>query len=355
MSGKKVCIIGLMSGTSLDGLDIVYVEFDTADYKNFLIHHSETKTYPKVWKEKLATAIHFSKEELEQIDIEYGHLLASYVNGFVKENNIVDIDFIASHGHTVLHQPDNGITLQIGNGQVLANETSIKVVCDFRTQDVALGGQGAPLVPIGDALLFQQYDACLNLGGFANVSFKEKEKRIAFDICPVNIVMNHYVRKLGLDFDDKGAIASSGQINDMLLKELNQLAYYQKESPKSLGLEWVQQNIFPLIDAYQLDVKTILRTFIEHIAVQITTSTKNNKNILITGGGTFNDFLIDRIRFFTISELVIPNAQIVDYKEALIFAFLGLLRVDNQVNCLSSVTGAKHDHSSGELFTPKKS
>tara|TARA_R110002073_G_scaffold174339_4_gene331537 strand:- start:88 stop:1146 length:1059 start_codon:yes stop_codon:yes gene_type:complete len=351
MSDEKTNIIGLMSGTSLDGLDLVYVAFDKKSYKTFKILHSETIPYSKKWKDKLVKAIHKSEEELLELDLEYGKLLAKKVNDFIKKNNILNIDFIASHGHTVLHQPEKGITLQIGNGQLLANETQQNVVCDFRTQDVKLGGQGAPLVPIGDEFLFHQYDACLNLGGFANVSFKEQNKRIAFDVCPVNIVLNYYVNTLGFDYDNKGEIALTGIINTKLLEELNSLNYYKTKPPKSLGLEWVQSTIFPLIDDKNLEIRDVLATFIEHVAIQITVSTKNCKNLFITGGGVFNEFLMQRINHYSNLEIIIPNSQIVNYKEALIFAFLGLLRVDNQVNCLSSVTGAKKDHSSGVIFT----
>jgi len=229
MSDEKINIIGLMSGTSLDGLDIVYVTFDKNTYKNFKIQHSETKPYSKFWKDKLLKAIHKTDEELKELDKEYGELIAVKVNDFIKENNIIGIDFIASHGHTILHQPEKGITLQIGNGQIIASETQNKVVCDFRTQDVKLGGQGAPLVPIGDEFLFPQYDACLNLGGFANVSFRENNKRIAFDICPVNTVLNYYVHTLGFDFDDKGHLASSGTVHIKLLQELNSLDFYKRK------------------------------------------------------------------------------------------------------------------------------
>ncbi len=301
----------------------------------------------------MAKAIDKSEKELQELDIEYGELLADKVTNFIKKNRISNLDFIASHGHTILHQPEKGITLQIGNGQIIANKTQQKVVCDFRTQDVKLGGQGAPLVPIGDDFLFHQYDACLNLGGFANVSFKEQHKRIAFDICPVNIVLNYYVSTLGLEYDDKGKIAASGIIHAELLGELNSLRFYKTEPPKSLGLEWVQSTIFPLIDKKNLTIKDVLATFIEHVAIQIAASTKKCKNVFITGGGAFNEFLMQRMKHHSSLEIIIPNSQIVNYKEALIFAFLGLLRIDNQVNCLKSVTGASENHSSGEIFTPK--
>ena len=342
--------IGLMSGTSLDGIDLVYVQFDKRNYKNFQILAAQTVSYTASWTNILKTAIHFSKESLQELDITYGTLLGNEINTFITENNIDKIDFIASHGHTILHQPNQGITLQIGNGKVIAELTKQKVVCDFRTQDVDLGGQGAPLVPIGDELLFSNYDYCLNLGGFANVSYKEKANRIAFDICPVNIVLNYYVQKLGFTYDDKGQISEKGTVNYELLKRLNSLDFYQKTAPKSLGLEWVQATIFPIIDALEKDIPTILRTFIEHSAIQIGKIIHKSTSVLITGGGVFNDFLIKKIEFYSAQKNELPTKALINYKEALIFAFLGLLRIENQVNCLRSVTGAKKDHSSGVIF-----
>lgn len=354
MNDEIINVIGLMSGTSLDGLDIVYVEFNKSRIKNFKIVFSETISYDDYWKCNLTNSINKTKEELVALDLEYGKYLGEKVNLFISSNKILNVDFIASHGHTVLHQPNKGITLQIGSGQKIMNITNKKVVCDFRTQDVIFGGQGAPLVPIGDELLFFNYDACLNLGGFANISYKQNSKRIAFDICPVNIVLNYYVSKLNFEYDDEGKIASKGVVNNKLLENLNSLEFYKKMHPKSLGLEWVKENILPLIDHFGLDVKDILRTFIEHIAIQISNAAKESKTILITGGGAFNKFLINRIEFLTDSKIIIPDDSTINYKEALIFALLGLLKLDNQINCLSSVTGASKDHSSGVIFTPKK-
>jgi len=352
MQGELVKIIGLMSGTSLDGLDIVYVEFDKNELKNFDIIHSETIKYSSEWESKLRNGIHENTQELVELDVEYAVLLSELIERFIKKNKISEIDFIASHGHTILHKPEEGYTLQIGNGQLISEKTNQKVICDFRTQDVNFGGQGAPLVPIGDELLFSEFDACLNLGGFANISYKRNNERIAFDISPVNIVLNHYVQKLGFGFDDEGKVAAKGKIDQELLNQLNQLSFYKKEHPKSLGLECVQEQIFPLIDSFELSVPTILRTFAEHIAIQISDSLKGRKDVLVTGGGVFNSFLMGRISFLSSAKVIIPSEEIINYKEALIFAVLGLLRSDNQVNCLSSVTGSKRDHSSGVVFIP---
>lgn len=236
----------------------------------------------------------------------------------------------------------------------MANELQQTVICDFRIQDVKLGGQGAPLVPIGDKLLFGNYTYCLNLGGFANLSFDVNNVRIAYDICPVNILLNQYIGVLGFEFDDKGEVAKSGTVNSSLLSELNSIKYYSDKPPKSLGLEWVKKHIIPVIDAYKLDTKDILRTFVEHIAIQISKQFSiKNASILITGGGAYNLFLIERIKSYSNVNIVIPSTKLIEFKEALIFGFLGVLRYRNEANCLSSVTGASKDHSSGKILQPK--
>ncbi|WP_343329071.1 anhydro-N-acetylmuramic acid kinase [Polaribacter staleyi] len=354
MNIGSVFVIGLMSGTSLDGIDLVYVKFDKNRYQDFDILHSETVAYSEKWKSTLQNAITFSSDALKSLDIAYGKLLGEVLNGFIDKFNIENVDFIASHGHTVLHQPQDGVTLQVGDGQTIANATNLKVICDFRTQDVQLGGQGAPLVPIGDELLFSDYEFCLNLGGFSNISFHKKGRRIAYDICPVNIVLNFYANKLGVDYDESGKIASKGKINKELLEKLNALSFYTKAPPKSLGLEWVQEIVFPLIDQLETNVSSILRTFVEHIAMQIGSVIAGSNSVLITGGGVFNSFLLERITFYAHIKITLTSSKIIDFKEALIFAFLGLLRSDGKVNCLKSVTGASKNHSSGEIFYPNR-
>lgn len=350
MKLNKNYAIGLMSGTSLDGVDLVYVSFEKTATYSFKIISSKTYSYTNEWKQKLKNAFNQPKEKIKALDIEYGTFLGNLVNSFIAEYKIGKIDFIASHGHTIFHNPEEGITLQIGNGNTIAKLTKLKVVCDFRTQDVQLGGQGAPLVPIGDKLLFAAYKYCLNLGGFANVSFDENGSRIAFDICPVNIVMNHYTQKIGLEYDDKGILAASGKIHIKLLEELNVLPFYNEQKPKSLGYEFVVEHIFPLIEKYNLPINDILRTFIAHVVLQISKKIKQDGELFVTGGGAFNTFLIDELKKELSIPVILPKRLIIDFKEALIFAFLGLLRIDNQVNCLKSVTGAKKDHSSGQIY-----
>ncbi len=347
-------VIALMSGTSLDGIDLIYVSFYHNNQWEFKIHYCKTYSYDPIWKQNLSTLTQKSLKELGPIDDDYTQYLAKVISGFIFENSLENIDFIASHGHTALHQPDNGITYQIGNQQTLADLLRHKVICDFRVQDMELGGQGAPLVPIGDRLLFGDYDYCLNLGGFANISFENNEERIAYDICPVNIVLNRYVSKLNLEYDDRGTMASSGKVHQGLLNSLNELSFYDEMPPKSLGLEWVQKKIFPLIDSFDLGVGDILRTFVEHTAIQISTALqKKESQVLITGGGVFNDFLIERLTYYSDARIIIPSKEIIEFKEALVFGLLGVLKDRNEVNCLSSVTGASHDHSSGKILIPK--
>ena len=355
MNKKTTRVIGLMSGTSLDGLDLVCVDFHQSDTLDYQIIASDTFSYSDDWQQKLKTAFHFNATEIEQIHLEYGRYLGDQVNRFIRTFDVSNVDFVASHGHTIFHKPDEGYTLQIGNGQSVANLTNLQVICDFRTQDVEMGGQGAPLVPIGDRLLFSEYSHCINLGGFANVSFDNSDgNRIAFDICPVNVILNQYADQLGFDYDENGHLASKGEFNLELFDTLNAIDFYSQTPPKSLGMEWVATYMNPILKSFALDAKSVLRTYVEHIAVQIATVVSSERSsILLTGGGAKNKFLVKRLEALTSSKIVIPSNEIIDYKEALIFALLGLLRSQNQVNCLRSVTGAKKDHSSGLIFTPE--
>jgi anhydro-N-acetylmuramic acid kinase len=346
-------IVGVMSGTSLDGVDLVFATFTFFQGRwTYKIHVSKTVSYTKRWHNILKNLVSKSLEELQVIDVEYTDYLAAIIQDFIFENNIENLDAICSHGHTALHQPEKGMTYQIGNLPRLCQFLKATIVCNFRVQDVALGGQGAPLVPIGDRLLFADYDFCLNLGGFANISTEINGQRIAYDVCPVNIVLNHYVSLLDLDYDDKGQIASKGTIHLHLLEQLNALSFYKKNPPKSLGLEWVNQEVFPLINSFQLPIETVLRTFVEHVAYQITNeiNKKAKVNILITGGGAYHEFLIDQIQEKTSNKLIVPDNELVEFKEALVFGFLGVLKLREEINCLSSVTGAKVNHSSGIIF-----
>ncbi len=342
-------VIGLMSGTSLDGLDIVLSKFYKINDKwNFDIIKSTTYEYSNDWKKNLENSHNLPAYQFVKLHNEYGVYIGNKVNDFIKNTNI-QIDLIASHGHTVFHQPDKNISWQIGNGAYIASTTQINTVSDFRTLDIAFGGQGAPLVPIGDNLLFSEYDYKINIGGFANISYIENSKTIAFDICPVNIVCNKISEKLALKYDDKGNLGRQGNIHNNLLDALNNIDYYNLEAPKSLSREWVENVFYPIVLKYNLNINDSLRTIYEHISIQfakILNKTKNKK-ILITGGGVYNEFLIELIKQKTNNKVIIPDNNIIEYKEALIFGFLGILRYQDKVNCLSSVTGATKDNIGG--------
>ena len=347
-------VIGVMSGTSLDGVDLAYITFKKESQWKFQIHMAETIPYNDDWLKILKQLLHFDINELRQMDTDYTLYLSTIIHQFITKHRIQSLDAVCSHGHTALHQPEKGLTYQIGNLPNIAKLVNQIVVCDFRVADVMLGGQGAPLVPIGDVLLFSNFDFCLNLGGFANISTTIDNERIAYDICPVNIVLNHYINQLGLNYDDKGRVASTGIIHKELLVQLNALEFYKRRYPKSLGIEWVVNQIFPLIDSFKLSTADILRTFTEHIAIQISNeiNTKQNATVLTTGGGAYHDFLIDRLQSHTKNTIMIPDKEIVEFKESLIFGLLGVLKLRGEVNCLQSVTGAKVNHSSGEIYNP---
>lgn len=346
-------VVGVMSGTSLDGIDLAHLHFSVENDKwTFEILECETISYDSSWLNNLKNAVDFSMSELEILNKNYTKLLGKIISEFIDHHKIENLDAVCSHGHTILHQPQKGITLQIGNLPEIATYTNQKVVCNFRVQDVTFGGQGAPLVPIGDRILFSDYDYCLNLGGFSNVSFEQNNQRIAFDISPVNTVLNFYANKLDLDYDDKGAISKSGKLNYNLFNELNTLEYYKKSFPKSLGFEFVKEIVLPLIEKHSISIEDKMHTFTEHIALQTSHSLpiKNGK-LLATGGGTYNDFLIERMQFHLPQmQIIIPDKKVLEFKEALIFGLLGVLKLRNEINVLCSVTGATHDHSSGEIY-----
>lgn len=354
MEKSEYRLIGVMSGTSLDGIDLVFTELSFNNKPEFSIISAETFPYPKEWREKLSAAINLDAPELNRLDEEYTQYLAEVIQRFIQKYEIDLLDAVCSHGHTIKHRPKQGITYQIGNMPKLASLINAPVVCDFRVQDVELGGQGAPLVPIGDRLLFNKFKYCINLGGFANISTEKDSQRIAYDICPVNTVLNFFMRKLDKDYDQDGKLAKTGEIDKDLLEKLNSLQYYKKQPPKSLGIEWVNCEIIPLLEKYQSDIPSILRTFTIHAATQIANSLDNaaESKVLLTGGGTFNKYFIEEIKSRSQCDFMIPDKQLIDFKEALIFALLGVLKLRGEVNVLSSVTGAKMDHSSGRVYEP---
>lgn len=341
-----------MSGTSLDGLDIAYCEF--SDDKNFQLLAAETYHYPAAWHERLATLHLASAEEYARADAELGRFFGEKVLHF-RENHPGRVDCIASHGHTVFHQPNNGFTAQIGDGNAISAVTGLPVVCDFRRLDVALGGQGAPLVPIGDRLLFGQYDSCINLGGIANISYETDGQRIAYDISPCNMALNHLAGMTGVTYDAGGGMARKGELITALLARLETLEYYHVPAPKTLGKEWFEKQFLPYLEPFKSQpVENLMRTVSEHIALRladaIAQSGADTHRVLVTGGGANNQFLLELLKekIGTI-EIVSIDQRIIDFKEAVIFALLAYLRLNKMNNTLASVTGASRDSSGGVI------
>ena len=351
---NKHRIIGIMSGTSLDGVDLAFCEFEeTTSGYSFILDVCETISYPEAWLYRLKTLPGSSAMEYAQAHTDYGKYLGTLARDFMNRS-AVSADFVASHGHTIFHNPAKHYTSQIGEGAAIAAACGLPVVCDFRTGDVAAGGQGAPLVPIGDHLLFSEFDYCLNLGGFANISMQTGDKRIAFDVSPANIILNHIAAQRGRLFDKDGEMAASGTVNIELLQTLNNLGFYRLQPPKSLGREWTEKEVIPMLTYYNISPEDAACTFCEHIAIQIAACVINDpdKQMLVTGGGAFNTCLMKRLAANTRVQLIVPDPKTVNYKEALVFAFLGLLRMQAKPNSLASVTGASHNVSGGAVYLP---
>ena len=342
-----------MSGTSLDGIDLACVNFKLSEFWKFEIEATKTISYSKQWITRLKELFSGSKDQINIGDESYTLFLAKNVLSFIKEFKLTEIDAICSHGHTLFHDPKNRLTFQLGNRKSLATKTGLNVVCDFRTQDIKLGGQGAPLVPIGDKLLFPKYEAFLNLGGFSNVSKILEKSIIAYDICAVNTVLNFLAKKKGKLYDLNGNVAKNGKLISTLFDELESFEYYQRTAPKSLGIEWVNSKILPLLEKYSShSVEDLLNTYTTHIGSLIGKNFDYGQNVLVTGGGAKNNFLIKKIKENQFTNFILPSKILIDYKESIIFGFLGVLRLRNEVNCLASVTGSSRDHCSGNIFIP---
>jgi anhydro-N-acetylmuramic acid kinase len=350
---KQYRVIGLMSGTSLDGLDIAYCTFYKKDHHwSFDFHIGETVSYSPDWKARLKGAMELTGYDLSMLHVELGQLHGQWVKDFIFKNNIIEVEAICSHGHTIFHDPRKSLTLQIGSPAHIAAETKLPVVADFRTKDVALGGQGAPLVPLGDALLFSEYAACLNLGGIANISLQENGQRIAGDLGICNILLNAIAAMEGKEYDEGGMLARKGNVIESLLAKWNAIPFYNKELPKSLGREFFEILYKKDLLPNDHSVEDLMRTAVEHIAMQISgfIESKSISQILVTGGGAFNEFLIERVRDLSSAEIHIPSSQIIQFKEAVIFGFLGVLRLSGEVNTLRSVTGASNDSVGGAIW-----
>lgn len=353
MDGKKqhTDVLGIMSGTSLDGIDLALCRFSEEKKKySYYILHAETVPIPEKWITILRNPFGLFAPDLARLNLEFGTFLGKMAKSFL-EGKKGKADLIASHGHTLFHEPENGFTFQLGHGAAIAHASGIDTVSDFRSGDVALGGQGAPLVPVGDEWLFGDFGGCLNLGGFANISMKnEQGVRIGFDIVPCNFVLNHLAARLKLPYDEGGKLAEEGMELPELSATLNNLPFYQLAPPKSLGAEWVEKNILPLL--LKGSPEDLLHTFTKHVVRQLanTINTYHLKNILVTGGGAKNDYLIAELRKCTSSDIRVPDLLTVDFKEALIFAFLGYLRMQGKNNIPASVTGARRDSCAGAFY-----
>ena len=351
MEKKSMQSIGLMSGTSVDGLDVCCATFTLEEQGwSYRTDCAKGYPYPPELKETLLNGVqNMQAREFVQFHSAYGAFLGERVKEFMAEFGVRP-DIIASHGSTVFHEPGKKLMFQIGDGAAIAAVTGVPTVSDFRRLDIMLGGQGAPLVPVGDDLLFGQYDYCLNIGGFSNISFREGGRRTAYDISPVNYVINRLCRPLGLEMDRDGEIARRGKADPALLERLNALDYYSRPAPKSLGREWVEAQVFPLLRSSALPVEDVLRTWYEHCAFQLSRAAVPGKRILVTGGGAWNVFLLECMEKASGCKLVVPDAVTVEFKEALIFAFLGVLYMMDIPSCLRSVTGASRSNIGGMLF-----
>jgi len=355
--------IGLMSGSSLDGLDIAFVEFNESGGKwSYEIKAAECYAYETDWRERLKDAINLSAYDYQLLHTAYGKYTGEQVNRFIQHHGLEHrVQLIASHGHTTFHAPHEGMTGQLGDGAAIAATTEINVVSDLRAMDVAFGGQGAPIVPVGEKLLLTDFSYFLNVGGIANISFNNPGGYVAFDVCAANRVLNMLSQLEGKEFDAGGEMAAAGNINTALLTKLNGLEYYKKPSPKSLANSFGVDKVYPLIHSLGLDTKDALRTYTEHIAMQIGYALQSlnlqsevaNRKLLVTGGGAFNSFLISRLKEVLQGlniEVVVPDPLLVNFKEALVMALIGVLRWREEYNVLHTVTGAKRSSIGGAVW-----
>lgn len=350
--------IGLMSGSSLDGLDICYVRFQYHDERfTYEIIQADCIEYTDAFRERLRNAPDLSAAEFAKLHTELGNYFGRSTANFIQLHKPEMVDFIASHGQTIFHQPSSGFTSQIGCGAQIAAKTNCKVVCDLRTTDVAYGGQGAPIVPMTEKYLFPEYKIFLNIGGIANISFHHDDRVFAYDVCAANTLLNYLAQQKGVAYDKNGEMAKSGAIVYSLLDELNRIDFCEQAPPKSLGSEHIYADWIPLFDKYDDSIEDKLATAVEHIAEQVAQPVKSQilnpkSQILITGGGAFNAFLVERIQHHSNITAVVPDALSVQYKEALAMAFIGLLRILEIPNCLASVTGAQKNVIGGAVYLP---
>lgn len=343
--------LGIMSGSSLDGLDLALCELQEKRGRwRHAILKARTVPYPPALRDRLLNVMHGSALELAQLDADLGAFIGQATKRFLRGEKS---ELIASHGHTIFHRPELGFSTQIGSGARIAAITGITTVCDFRSADVAAGGQGAPLVPLGEKLLFPDYRTFINLGGICNISLHGPKRITGYDVCIGNQALNHLAVEAGQPFDRNGDIARGSHFSAELLADLNGLPFHRQQPPKSLGREWFEEAVLPLINDRDQPVGKRLRTVVEHIAWQLSKALKKADGpVLVTGGGAHNRFLIERITDHSRALLVLPPRSTIDFKEALVFALLGVLRIRGEANALASVTGAKRDSAGGAVHRP---
>lgn len=349
-------VIGLMSGSSLDGIDIAYSVFSNSEKGwSFTLQHSACIAWDEDLRDELKVATQLSGKDLWHLHAKTGKYFGETIHAFVTRFALQEqVDFIASHGHTIFHFPEQHFTTQIGDGAQIAAVTGFPTIVDFRSKDIALHGNGAPVVPIGEKFLFSTNKLFLNIGGIANISYHNGESVIGFDVCCANQLLNYLSLQIDKPFDENGTIASMGLVRQDLLDQLNQLSFFTLPFPKSLDNGFSKHELIPIINTFDYSVADKLATCCEHIATQIKESTAfildKQEPIFVTGGGAFNRYLIQRIEMLTKRSVVVPNADIVNYKEALIIAFMGVLRWRNEVNVLQTVTGAKANSVNGAIY-----
>jgi anhydro-N-acetylmuramic acid kinase len=357
-STQEYLLLGLMSGSSLDGLDIAACHFQVADNKwTYHILAADTCSYPESLRKELAELNGSRNTRLQQfVSKELGRFTGHAIHHFLQENNLPAPMAISSHGHTTLHLPAEGLSIQIGDAAEIASITGLPVLYNFRNADIAAGGQGAPLVPVCDILLFNQYDICLNIGGIANISYQRNTERIGYDICAANQLLNHLAARLKLDYDADGKMAAAGKLLEPLLDALNQVSFLQQAAPRSLDNSFVRNNWIQILDAEDAPIHDLLHTATEHIAMQIARHISETgiqqPNILLTGGGVYNSYLIRRISELSGLPLSLPEHEVIRFKEALAMALMGALRLRNEPNFLPTVTGAAVAVSGGEICWP---
>jgi anhydro-N-acetylmuramic acid kinase len=351
--------IGVMSGSALEGLDIIFAEFHISSGAwQYTVQAAECYPYTDDWREKIRTAGSLSSIDYLALHAEFGHYIGEQVNRFIEAHQLqYKVQLVVSHGHISFHLPEKKLTAQLGEGASIAAVTGINVVSDLRVMDVALGGKGAPLFPLGEKLLFSEYACFLNIGSIANITFHEPGGVIAFDVCPANRILNMLAAQSGKAYDDGGKMAKAGEVKPELLKILNGLEYYSMPYPKSLTSDFASDVIYPLVRG--AGVNDAMRTVVEHIAVQTANAVSQlNKGgaplkLLITGGGANNSFLVSRIQSLLEPlnvEAVLPDPYIVDFKESLVVALLGILRWREENSALAEITGASRDSIGGAVW-----